>query len=60
MAKKKVVRLRRQDQLYVQITVSVVIAIAICFALFKAGSNIPARIAYIDCSPMQKRFFENG
>ena len=33
MAKKKIVRLRRQDQLYVQIPTFIIIVIAICFAL---------------------------
>lgn len=33
MAKKKIVRLRRQDQLYVQIPTFIIITIAICFAL---------------------------
>ena len=33
MAKKKIVRLRRQDQLYVQIPVLIIIVIAICLAL---------------------------
>ena len=33
MAKKKIVRLRRQDQLYVQIPTFIIIVIAICFAV---------------------------
>ena len=33
MAKAKVVRLRRQDQLYIQIPTLIIIVIAICFAL---------------------------
>ena len=33
MAKKKIVRLRRQDQLSVQIPVLIIIVIAICLAL---------------------------
>ena len=33
MAKKKIVRLRRQDQLYIQIPTLIIIVVAICFAL---------------------------
>ena len=42
MAKNKIVRLRRQDQLYVQIPTFIIIVIAIGFAL------LPTIITYIN------------